>query len=128
VPTRDVFVKLRLTASERDRWTATARAEGSSLSEWIRVLANGASFSSAPLHNTTVGGVSEPEPAPETRRFAQTAPVTTTAPVKADVPTEQEIRERIRLRELRKSAPKSSDACPARHMRGVRCKFCKSVG
>jgi hypothetical protein len=106
---RSTWLQVRVSSEEKSLIEDDAKRAGKSLSVYLRDLA---------LSQRALA------PAPDTRRFAQTAPVTT----KTETPSEQEIRDRIRLRELRKSAPKSSDACPAHHMRGVRCKFCKSVG
>ena len=39
---RQAIVKLRCDIAEKGRWTAAARAQGKTLSEWLRGLANGA--------------------------------------------------------------------------------------
>ena len=42
---KDVVVRLRLTADERERWQAAADAAQRTLSDWMRVVANAAATS-----------------------------------------------------------------------------------
>jgi hypothetical protein len=117
VATNDELIRFRVPAEQKRLLEDAAKRSGQSLSDWARGHLLAKADGRVPYQ---VPNNPPPELPPDTRRFAQSAPAKTKT-------TEQDVRERIRLQELRKSAPKA-DACPAYHMRGVRCKLCKSVG
>ena len=93
MPTRDTTVKLRCDEREKASWVNTATQAGQSLSDWLRRVANDQAQREAPTPTPKATSLSSTSATP--------VPITPTD----DTLSEQEVRERIRLRELRQSAP-----------------------
>ena len=128
LPSEKPRITVRPSEEQKSAWESAAGREGLSLNAWLTAAADAAAGSPAPRPRPVVHAPPVEQDDADERRHAALAAAAEA--VRQDRPSVLGAKVDARLAgvsNVEKAVPRGG-ACPAHHVKGVRCKLCAAVG